>query len=143
VSDCTAIYRPALSSERVPYIKKRESNCHSKKFKIWLWAPKGGGGQTLRRTGRLTVGRKINFTSVFGLRSISLLTYWKASTGSTSPLRHQIKQNNIETCLSKLGKSGSPKISSYSQARRYKMHTVTQITREKERLNIQQILSYI
>jgi hypothetical protein len=50
------------------------------------------------------------------LRSISLLTYWKASTGSTSPLLHQVKQNNIETRLSKLGKSGSSKISPHLQA---------------------------
>jgi hypothetical protein len=32
--DCTANYRPVLSSERAPYMKKKESNCPSKKCKI-------------------------------------------------------------------------------------------------------------
>jgi hypothetical protein len=41
LSDCTANYRPVLLSERVPYMKKQESNCHSKKCKIWSSAPKG------------------------------------------------------------------------------------------------------
>jgi hypothetical protein len=40
VIDCTANYRPVLSSERAPYMKK-ERNCHSKKFKIWSSVAKG------------------------------------------------------------------------------------------------------
>jgi hypothetical protein len=37
---CTANYRPVLSSERAPYLKMKESNCHSKKCNIWSSAPK-------------------------------------------------------------------------------------------------------
>jgi hypothetical protein len=37
---CTENYRPVLSSERAPYMKKKESNCHSKKCKICSLAPK-------------------------------------------------------------------------------------------------------
>jgi hypothetical protein len=42
---CTANYRPVLSSERVPYMKNKESNCHSKKCNIWSPAPKGAQHQ--------------------------------------------------------------------------------------------------
>jgi hypothetical protein len=42
---CTANYRPALSSERAPYMKNRESNSHSNKCNIWSLAPKGAGHQ--------------------------------------------------------------------------------------------------
>jgi hypothetical protein len=55
--DCTANYRPVLSSERVPYMKKKGSYCHSKKCNIWSSVPKGG--LTSRQTGRLTVGHNI------------------------------------------------------------------------------------
>jgi hypothetical protein len=41
IRDCTANYRLILSSERAPYMKKKDSNCHSMKFKIWSSAPKG------------------------------------------------------------------------------------------------------
>jgi hypothetical protein len=40
VRDCTANYSSVLSSEREPYMKKKESNCSSKKFKTWSSAPK-------------------------------------------------------------------------------------------------------
>jgi hypothetical protein len=46
VRDCTANYRPVLSSERAPYMKKKESICLSKKFKIWLSTPKGNDTNT-------------------------------------------------------------------------------------------------
>jgi hypothetical protein len=39
------IDRPDLSSERAPCMKKKESNCHLKKFKIWPSAPKGAWDQ--------------------------------------------------------------------------------------------------
>jgi hypothetical protein len=42
---CTANYRPILSSERVPYMKNKESNCHSNKCNIWSLAPKGARRQ--------------------------------------------------------------------------------------------------
>jgi hypothetical protein len=35
VSDCTANYRPVLSSEKALYMKKEESNCQTKKIKIY------------------------------------------------------------------------------------------------------------
>jgi hypothetical protein len=41
VTDCTANYRPVLLSERAPYKKRKESNCKTKKIKIWSWATKG------------------------------------------------------------------------------------------------------
>jgi hypothetical protein len=59
--DCTANYRPA-SSERAPYMKKKESNCHSKKFEIWSSAPKVG--PTPRWTGWLTVSYSITWIKV-------------------------------------------------------------------------------
>jgi hypothetical protein len=34
-----------LSSERAPYMKKEESNCQTKKIKIWSWALKGARHQ--------------------------------------------------------------------------------------------------
>jgi hypothetical protein len=37
---CTANCRPILSSERAPYVKNKESNCHSNKSNIWSRAPK-------------------------------------------------------------------------------------------------------
>jgi hypothetical protein len=37
---------PVLSSERVSYTKKKESNCHWKKCKIWSSAPKGPDTKT-------------------------------------------------------------------------------------------------
>jgi hypothetical protein len=42
---CTANYRPALSSERAPYMKNKESNCHSNKCDIWSFARKWTGHQ--------------------------------------------------------------------------------------------------
>jgi hypothetical protein len=47
VSDCTANYRPVLSSERVPYMKKQVI-ARQKEIKILLCVPKGG--QILRWT---------------------------------------------------------------------------------------------
>jgi hypothetical protein len=41
--DCTANYKPVLSSERAFYMKKKDSACHSKICKIWSSAPKGAG----------------------------------------------------------------------------------------------------
>jgi hypothetical protein len=41
----TANYRSILSSERAPYLKKKESNCHSKKCNIWSPAPNGARHQ--------------------------------------------------------------------------------------------------
>jgi hypothetical protein len=32
---CIANYGPILSSERAPYMKNKESNCHSNKYNIW------------------------------------------------------------------------------------------------------------
>jgi hypothetical protein len=37
---CTANYRPVLSSERTPYMKNKESKCHSNKCNIWSLAPR-------------------------------------------------------------------------------------------------------
>jgi hypothetical protein len=54
-------YRPVLSSERVPNIKK--SATVRQKTKIWSWTP--DGTPTPRQTGRLTVGRKFNFNFNF------------------------------------------------------------------------------
>jgi hypothetical protein len=51
---CTVNYRPIISSERAPYMKIEESNCHSKKCS-------SKRGKTPRRTGRLTVGRNISW----------------------------------------------------------------------------------
>jgi hypothetical protein len=42
---CTVNYGPVLSSERVPYMKNKESNCHSNKCGIWSLAPKGARHQ--------------------------------------------------------------------------------------------------
>jgi hypothetical protein len=42
---CTANYRPVLSSERAPYMKNKESNCHSNKCNIWSPAPRGARHQ--------------------------------------------------------------------------------------------------
>jgi hypothetical protein len=42
---CTVNYRPVLSSERAPYMKNKESNCHSKKCSIWSPAPNGARHQ--------------------------------------------------------------------------------------------------
>jgi hypothetical protein len=52
-------YRPVLSSERVPHIKKPA--IVRQKTKIWSWAP--DGSPTPRQTGRLTVGHKLTSTS--------------------------------------------------------------------------------
>jgi hypothetical protein len=41
LSHCTENYRPVLSSERAPYTKNKENNCHSNKCNIWSPAPKG------------------------------------------------------------------------------------------------------
>jgi hypothetical protein len=41
---CTANYRRDLSSERAPYMKNKESNCHSN-VHIWSLAPKGAKHQ--------------------------------------------------------------------------------------------------
>jgi hypothetical protein len=46
VSDCTANYRPVLSSEREPYMKKKESNYHSKKLKFDHLSQKGPDTKT-------------------------------------------------------------------------------------------------
>jgi hypothetical protein len=54
--DCTANYRPVLSSEKAHYMKK-ESNCHSKKCKIWSPAPNGAWHQD-----ELAVGHNITWT---------------------------------------------------------------------------------
>jgi hypothetical protein len=43
--NCTANYRPVLSSERAPCMKNKESNCHSNKCNIWSLAPKGARHQ--------------------------------------------------------------------------------------------------
>jgi hypothetical protein len=42
---CTSIYRTVLSSERPPYMKYKESNCHSNKCNIWTPAPRGARHQ--------------------------------------------------------------------------------------------------
>jgi hypothetical protein len=42
---CTANHRPVLSSERTPYMKNKESNCHSNKCNSWLPAPRGARHQ--------------------------------------------------------------------------------------------------
>jgi hypothetical protein len=42
---CTANYRPILSSERAPYMRNKESNCHSNKCNIWSLVPKGARHQ--------------------------------------------------------------------------------------------------
>jgi hypothetical protein len=82
VSDCTANYTPVLSSEKAPYVKKKESNCQTKKIKIC---------PTPRRIGQLSVGRNITWTwsstwtkksvgdnSVYmGINKIS--SYWESS----------------------------------------------------------------
>jgi hypothetical protein len=40
-SACTANYRPIISSERVPYMKKKESDSQTKKIKMWSCALNG------------------------------------------------------------------------------------------------------
>jgi hypothetical protein len=40
-------YRPVLSSERAPYIKKKESNYQTKKIEIWSGALKGADTKTI------------------------------------------------------------------------------------------------
>jgi hypothetical protein len=42
---CTENYRLVLSSEREPYMKNKESNCHSNKCNMWSLTPKGAGHQ--------------------------------------------------------------------------------------------------
>jgi hypothetical protein len=41
----TANYRPVLTSERAPYMRKKENNCHSKTRNMWSPAPKGARHQ--------------------------------------------------------------------------------------------------
>jgi hypothetical protein len=55
VSDCTAYYRPVLSSERAPYMKK-PLTVRKKKIKIWSCAPKGSS--TPWRTDALPLAAK-------------------------------------------------------------------------------------
>jgi hypothetical protein len=43
---CTANYRPVLSSERAPYVKKKEVNCNSKKLKYGHLYQKGPDTKT-------------------------------------------------------------------------------------------------
>jgi hypothetical protein len=62
-SNCTVNYRPVLSSERVPHIKKPA--IVRQKTRIWSWAP--DGTPTPRQTGRLTVGRKLTSLHYIGL----------------------------------------------------------------------------
>jgi hypothetical protein len=63
---CTANYRPVLSSERVPYMKNKESNCHSNKCNICSKRCK-----TQRWTG-LTVGRNVTSTSTWTVQWLTL-----------------------------------------------------------------------
>jgi hypothetical protein len=42
---CIANCRPVLSSERAPYMKNKESNCHWNKCNVWSPAPKGARHQ--------------------------------------------------------------------------------------------------
>jgi hypothetical protein len=42
---CAANYRPVLSSESAPYMKNKESNCHSNKCNILSLVPKGARHQ--------------------------------------------------------------------------------------------------
>jgi hypothetical protein len=42
---CTTNYGPVLSSERAPYMKNKESNCHSNKCNTWSLALKGARHQ--------------------------------------------------------------------------------------------------
>jgi hypothetical protein len=42
MSDCTVNYTPVLSSERAPYMKKKESKFQTKKIKNWSLAPQEG-----------------------------------------------------------------------------------------------------
>jgi hypothetical protein len=58
-SSCTVNYRPILSSERVPHIKKPA--IVRRKTKIWSRAP--DGSPIPRQTGRLTVDRKLTLTA--------------------------------------------------------------------------------
>jgi hypothetical protein len=60
---CTANYRPALSSERAPYMKNKESNCHSTPRHQDTKTPRHQDTKTPRRTVRLTVGRNVTSTS--------------------------------------------------------------------------------
>jgi hypothetical protein len=64
-------YRPNLSSERVPHIKKPA--IVRQKTKIWPWAP--DGSPIPRQTGRLTVGRKLtSFHFMHNVNYIESLT---------------------------------------------------------------------
>jgi hypothetical protein len=60
VSGCTVSCRPVLSSERAPYRKNNKTIVT--KERIRSWAPKES--PIPGRTGRLTVGRKINSTQL-------------------------------------------------------------------------------
>jgi hypothetical protein len=57
-------YRPVISSERVPKIKK--PTIARQKGKIWPWVP--DGSPTPRDTDRLTVGRNLNPTTILSLK---------------------------------------------------------------------------
>jgi hypothetical protein len=63
VSDCTANYRPILSSKRAPYFNNQAvvRIKRNKKKKIWSWSPKEG--LTPRWSGLLAVVRDINDTN--------------------------------------------------------------------------------
>jgi hypothetical protein len=69
-SNSTVNYRPVLSSERVPHIKKPA--IVRQKTKIWSWAP--DESPTPRQTGRLTVGRKLTSTSNVELHILKLMS---------------------------------------------------------------------
>jgi hypothetical protein len=65
---CTANYRPVLSSERAPYMKKEERNCLTKKIKIWSWASQRAS--TPKRTVWQTVGSNITWTWTFTISTL-------------------------------------------------------------------------
>jgi hypothetical protein len=64
VCDCTVSYRPVLSSKRAPYRKKNKAIVTIERIRIKSGHGLEKGSPIPRRTGRLTVGRKINSTQL-------------------------------------------------------------------------------
>jgi hypothetical protein len=64
VSDCSVSYRPVLSSERASCRKNNKAIVTIGRIKIKIWSRAPKGSPIPRRTGRLTVGRKINSTQL-------------------------------------------------------------------------------
>jgi hypothetical protein len=86
---CTVNYGPVLSSERPPYMKNKECNCHSNKCNIWSLDPKGARHQdeladwpSVVMWLRLRTRERVRFVfivseSLTGRESLRALVCWK------------------------------------------------------------------